>query len=162
MLEIMRDSRIGTNGTIGIVLLLAFKVILLSVLDAGSMITCLLVMPVLSRNNIIIASAVSKYARETKGMGESVVNRTGVRELIIGSVITLIICIPISRYELAALLPASVLFVLIFIAYVKSKLGGITGDVIGATIEISEVAILSAAFIISAPAFAGLTSKLIY
>ena len=161
MLEIMKDSRIGTNGTLAIILCLSFKTALLSSIEGSSMIACLLVMPVLSRYNIIVSSAISKYAREIKGMGEAIVKKTGLREMIIGILITLIICIPASRSAVIPLIITSLAFAFIFTGYVKSKLGGITGDIMGAVIEISEVAVLAAAFIIYSPVTGNIVSKFI-
>ena len=153
ILEIMKDSRIGTNGTIGIILLLGFKVILFASLGKIYFLYYLLVFPVIARNNIVIASGISKYAREENGMGRSIVNRTGIKEMVISSIMTLVICIPILRIESIVYLFACTAFVLLFTSYVKFKIGGITGDIIGAIIELSEVIFLATAFVIESPLF---------
>jgi adenosylcobinamide-GDP ribazoletransferase len=166
ILDIMRDSRIGTNGTVAIFLLLAFKVILISAIlqempDKFALIPYMLVIPAIARNNIIITSGISDYARDTDGMGKSIVDNTGIKQIIIGTVITMAISIPIVQFKFIALFAVPVIFALIFTSYVKFKIGGITGDVIGATIEISEVLVLLTAFIMESSIFKGILSKII-
>ena len=60
MLEIMRDSRLGTNGVSAIVVYLLLKTSLLTELDWRYII----VMPVVARMNTVINAGLGKYARK--------------------------------------------------------------------------------------------------
>ena len=142
MLEIMRDSRIGTNGTLALVVIILAKTVLLFSIKEDLIFYSIILMPVLSRLNIVWAAGISTYARKGKGMAKAIVNYCRTREIIISTVISFAICALLFRIELLILLPVSIIFLVILVQYVKKKIGGITGDIIGAVIELSEVFIL--------------------
>jgi adenosylcobinamide-GDP ribazoletransferase len=147
-LEIMKDSRIGTNGAIGIILLIIFKISILFSLGKDDFIKYLLIFPVMGRLNVVWSAGISKYARNSEGMGKSITNITGVKQIIISSIITLIIGVLILKIYFLIVFVMSILFVLTFTFYVKRKIDGITGDIMGATIEMTEVLILFIFFVI--------------
>ena len=138
----MKDSRIGTNGTLVLILLIISKIILLKSINQEYIYQCLIVMPVVSRMNIVWASGLSSYARQEKGLATSIVNNTGIKEIIISTCIAGIISGVFLNILSIIALPPAILFVILFIYYVKKRLSGITGDIIGAVIELSELVFL--------------------
>ena len=96
-------------------------------------------------------SAVARYAREERGIGEYV-NQTGLTQAIAATLVSLPLVtailgpagLPPSVLGLLVLLlhGTAILLALLFAAYLKTRLGGITGDTIGATIELVEIAAL--------------------
>jgi len=148
ILEIMKDSRIGTNGTIALILTIVFKIGILYSIDPQYFLEWLLIFPVLSRLNIVWSAFFSHNAHEeSTGMGGKITELTGIIELIIATAVTLIIGLLVLKLIFLIFIGVSILFCLGFTYYSKMKIGGVTGDVYGAVIELSEVVILFSVFI---------------
>jgi adenosylcobinamide-GDP ribazoletransferase len=103
--------------------------------------------PVLGRMARTWHSAGAPYAREERGIGDYV-NQTGLAQAVAATLLSLVLVtgllvlfgVQMTLIPLVALLlhlPAIALAVL-FAAYLKWRLGGITGDTIGASIELAE------------------------
>ena len=148
MLEIMRDSTLGTNGVIAVVLAIVLKYILLHTIPADGGVPAVLVVPVLGRVALVWHSAVARYAREERGIGDYV-NQTGLGQAVAATLLSLVLVtgilllwgVPPALVPLVTLilhLPPIGLAVL-FAAYLTWRLGGITGDTIGASIELAEI-----------------------
>ncbi len=90
ILKIMRDSRVGAFGIIGIVSLIMLKLVLLHEMPLEIKRGALLLFPVMGRWAMVVASSLSIYARK-KGTGKAFVNYCGRKELVIATLITLII-----------------------------------------------------------------------
>jgi adenosylcobinamide-GDP ribazoletransferase len=143
VLAIMKDSRLGTSGAIGLFLVLILKYIMLVSLPDTYIAVCLAAMPVLSRMSISWSAGLSPYARKgEKSMSAGLVERTGPVEIIISTTLTFIICVLLLKLAAVPLVMIIIAFTLVMVLYVKSRIGGITGDVIGAVIELSEVVFL--------------------
>lgn len=139
ILEIMRDSRIGTNGTLSLIVLLALKVILLYSIENLAFVPILLLMPLMGRTAAVWSIGLFGYAREGKGMGAAIVAKTGFKQIAISSVLAAALISLVYSFHYIALLAAVIALSLLFSLYVKRKIGGITGDIIGAIIELSEL-----------------------
>lgn len=148
MLAIMRDSTLGTNGVTTIVLSVLVKFVLIKNIPVAGVTCAVLAAPVLGRMALTWHSATARYAREEHGIGEYV-NQTGVAQAIAATLVSLplvvIILLPARLTPLVLVLAvvllhaATILLAVLFAAYLKRRLGGITGDTIGATIELAEV-----------------------
>jgi adenosylcobinamide-GDP ribazoletransferase len=146
ILSIMKDSRIGTNGTIALILVILCKISLMVSFNNTHLVFYLFAMPAISRMSILWAAGTSAYAAKD-GMGKSVVKYTGVKEIIAGTLFTGVISTVLIRCAALIVLPAAIAFTLLFCAHVKRKIGGITGDIIGAVIELTEVVVLFVLFL---------------
>ncbi len=137
-LAIMKDSSIGAFGVIGLILLLAIKASTLADLLPQLFVDhklALLVPLVASRWGMVLLAWRGRYPRE-QGTGHAFVGQTGLGEVIVSSLFVLPLCLlgPAAVLALlASLLPA-------FLLYFKATraLGGITGDVLGASCELGE------------------------
>jgi len=134
MLEIMKDSRVGTNGVLILVLAILLKVILIYHIE--SVYTVLILMPVVSRFVVVQLAATSKYAR-ANGMGGFFIGKTSKIQLIIAGAITLLL--HIVSIELLLVFVGIIILAMIYRYHVYTKIDGITGDVLGSAVELSEV-----------------------
>jgi len=141
-LDIMRDSRVGAFGVLGLVLILLLKLTFLQNLSGQALNSALLVMPLASRWAVVANMPMAPYAREGFGLGKVMVDNAGWKEVLVTLAFTLVI----SAYFLG--FQAVYLFLLLFIftwfwsVFLKGKIGGLTGDTLGALLEITEVLVL--------------------
>jgi adenosylcobinamide-GDP ribazoletransferase len=141
ILEIMRDSRIGVMGVVGITSLLLLKFAFIVSIPRNILWQSLIVMTTFARWSQVLACYISDYARE-EGKARHFIGYAGRKEFLAGSFLTAVLFLSLMRLEGAIVLIASLLPTLLFIYYVKRKIGGMTGDTIGATSEIAEIAVL--------------------
>ena len=147
ILRIMRDSRVGAFGIIGIVSLIMLKLVLLHEMPLKIRKEALLLMPVMGRWAMVVASSLSVYARR-EGTGKAFVNYCGRKELVIASLITLIITgsfLKILGLELFFFVLA---LTLLLTRFISKRIGGMTGDTLGAVNEIMEVGTLFILFLL--------------
>lgn len=143
MLEIMRDSRLGTNGVVATVFMIILKVLFFVNINENMTLPSLLVMPMLGRLASTFAILISKSARGGEGLGGLMIGRAGMREFLIALVISLVagfFIMPFSRF--AELLTIVLLVSFIITKYISMRIGGMTGDTLGAVTEITELVVL--------------------
>lgn len=138
-LEIMKDSRIGAFGVLSLILIILFKYILIS--NIGPNLPLALGFSMANSRLIVLLQIATKKSARPGGLGDMVHKSQPRPYIIAGITIYLILIIFV---EMAYLIP--LIFSLIigeFISlYTNKKIGGFTGDVYGATIEITEAASL--------------------
>lgn len=148
ILKIMRDSRVGAFGIIGIVSLIMLKLVLLHEMPLKIKKEAILLMPVMGRWAMVVASSLSVYARKGRGTGKAFVDYCGRKELIIASLITLIIVggfLKILGLELFFFILA---LTLLLVRFISKRINGATGDTLGAVNEIIEVGSLFILFLL--------------
>ncbi len=136
--RIMKDSATGAYGVTGIVLALLFKYGLLStLLTGGDGWKWLLLIPLAARWSVTLACTVFKAPPGDKGLGSQVVGFP-TSLFAVTSLLSLAVGIGILRLQgFAAFLIAGLIALAVgFLSQAKIK--GLTGDGLGATIEISE------------------------
>ncbi len=141
-LEIMRDSRLGTYGTVALVMALGIKVAALSSLAPATVCVALVTAHGLSRFSSVAVMQTGRYVHEAGAaaevskrlgtMGMSVVLLTGAA-LVAGMVVWL--SAPAAILALAGLTAGHGLMRL----YFEPRLGGYTGDTLGAVQQASEI-----------------------
>ncbi len=139
ILEIMRDSRIGSFGALAIGLSLLARYSLLSSLSAVRFSSYVIAAHVLCRWTTLPLSFFMQPARtEWQGAGAM---RTSLLSLAIGTIIALVICY--FSMHLAFCLPLAVAagVTALTAVYYQRQIGGITGDCFGATNQLTEIAI---------------------
>jgi len=140
-LEIMRDSKVGVMGVIGIVSLLLLKFSLIVNISQGVLWKILIVMVVFGRWSQVLACYISEYARK-EGKAKYFVEYASGDEFRIGTFFTLVLFFVLLGLKGVVLFAFSLVPVILFINYAKKKIGGMTGDTIGAASEVSEIIIL--------------------
>ncbi len=140
-LEIMRDSRIGTMAAVGMVILLILKFSILATMPQGIMWKYLVLMAAFARWAQVLSCFSSRYARQ-EGKAKYFIEYASWRELTIGGVFILSLFILLLGIKGLGLFLVSILPILILLNYIKSKIGGMTGDTIGAINEVAEAGVL--------------------
>lgn len=139
MLEIMRDSRIGTNGAIAIFFDLALKVVLLWQIKDPYLVKGLLIAPVVSRTMLIILILTCPPARAESGMGNLFVGKTRWSDAMIAFLVCLAVMAAGLGYQALPVIGMNLLALWLYRRLVLGKIGGMTGDTLGAMNEVSEV-----------------------
>jgi adenosylcobinamide-GDP ribazoletransferase len=141
-LEIMRDSRVGMNAVLAVVSILGMNMAVLSSLDRQVIPAVLVLFPVAGRMGSLIGSGISKYARNTDGLGKSFTDFCGIKEIIIGFFASFIIFYLFSGYMGLILCGTSTITALAVTRIFTSRIGGATGDILGAVCEINQTLFL--------------------
>lgn len=143
ILEIMKDSRVGTNGAVALILYFMTKVILLSEIRPEYII----LYPVISRLSTSINAGLGEYARKN-GMSNEIIAKNGKKEAGISIIITMILSFIILKAKGLIILIFAILFILLLMKGVKRKIGGITGDTMGASLELTSILVLLAGVVL--------------
>ncbi len=141
MLEIMKDSRVGSNGVFAFVILLLFDWAMLLDMKPTQLVTAVFVMPIIARLMMVMVITLFPYARP-EGMGKAFAAYATKKILLISFLYTLLLVLPFGGLLAALSLVAAILFTLYFARYVTRLLGGVTGDVYGAVTTLCEAAVL--------------------
>ncbi len=147
-LAIMKDSRLGTAGALSIIFVMFLKYLCLNNLFNSEKVAALLTAPMLGRWSQTLMVFKANYGRET-GLGKDFVGHLRSSSLAAASVFA----IGLSAFVVLRKDTHSILLVLSLICgvvlltyfgkrYLVRKLGGITGDAIGAVSELNEALVL--------------------
>jgi len=137
-LEIMRDSRIGTYGALALIFLVLGKFIILTEVGSQQVWRWLIVAHVAARWTVLPLCRWLPYARP-EGQGKLVAKQITFSALIIGS-LTFLLTLLLFPWR-TALIAVAVTIAVTFTSglYYKRRLGGITGDCLGATNQLTEL-----------------------
>ncbi len=143
ILEIMRDSRIGTYGAVSLILSIGLRWAALASLGPASGAAALLVAHAGARGAITPALAFSSYARNS-GAASTVDQGIDISRWVLVLVVTLGIAAIAGGWSgtVAALLGMGA--ATLVLVYAGRRIGGYTGDVLGAMEQIAEIVILIA------------------
>lgn len=140
VLEIMKDSRIGSNGALAMVFVILLKIAFMTEVAGNELGLVLLVMPMISKYNVVLITSISKYARP-EGMGNWFIGKVKFSEFLFSTLFTLGLLLLINPAYLFIVLGCGV-FGLGFRRFCYKQIDGLTGDTIGALSELSDVAVL--------------------
>jgi adenosylcobinamide-GDP ribazoletransferase len=142
MLRIMRDSRIGAAGVVGLVLLILFKVVSLNQSPEGFKPALLLCMPCVGRWSMLQLASFSAYAREGEGTGRAFADFAGRDEFLVGLAFTCVVVFFTLRFKGILILFLIGGATYLMTRYFTAKLGGVTGDTQGFAGEFNEALFL--------------------
>jgi adenosylcobinamide-GDP ribazoletransferase len=145
MLEIMRDSRVGTNAVLAIGCVLLLNTVLLS---GSPIIKVLLLMPVAGRVGSVVGAGVSTYARRGEGLGKSFIDVCGWKEIVMGVLVGGIIFFAAAGVKGLVLTGIAAISALVLVKFFSRKIGGATGDILGAVCELNQTVFLLAAYLV--------------
>jgi len=146
IMEIMKDSRIGTYGAVALVVTLGLKLTTLSLLAPGQAIGALLLAHPLSRLAAVSLIRSASYARDA-GKAKPMAQEMRAGEFAIAAVCALLPALVLGVLHLVAwpALGAAVVASAAVAWWLRAlfvrRIGGYTGDCLGAVQQVSEVAI---------------------
>jgi adenosylcobinamide-GDP ribazoletransferase len=140
-LEVMRDPRVGSFGVVGLVLALVGQYAGIASLVGHGRSLGLLAAATISRTLVLAAAGVTNYARPT-GTAQWLISPTRPAEAALATGFVLMIGTTLGRGAglVAAIAAICMSAALVYLA--KRRLGGSTGDILGAVVELAELAFL--------------------
>ena len=148
MLEIKKDSRLGTNSLLAIMFLILLKIGFIYSIINNNLLWTVIFMPVVARLGVIVMMYKTVTPREN-GMGNLFIGKASTSMFTIAILYTIILMIGISKLIfLASTFEAMMLISTIIILFIFNnlfkkliykKIDGVTGDLLGCTIELGEL-----------------------
>ena len=137
-LEIMRDSRIGAFGAAALIITIGLRWTALGQFGVAEGVWALLTAHTVSRTAILPALAYSSYARK-EGLGSTVADGISSTQLAMTLAVTVLLAILFGGLAglVAAILALAAAFA--FLKYLEARLGGYTGDGLGAMQQFAEI-----------------------
>ncbi len=146
-LNIMKDPACGPIGVLSLVVICLLKFVALYVLLEQQIAAFLIVLPMLGRSVPLFLFLTTPYVR-TQGLGRSMTDFMPKKRLWMVLVITIALLCMFKWLGLIALLVFLVMLFYMRSLFIK-RIGGITGDTVGAAIELAEIGVLLSAVIAS-------------
>ena len=142
-LAIMRDSRIGAHGAVAVTLGLLAKAVALSAVVERHAVWPIVAFPAVARWTAVYLLAFFPYVR-AEGLGKAFHAGASIRQAVWATVFVAALGVWCGSACVIAIMSA-LAAALAFGVWMQRRLGGLTGDVYGAAIELAEIAFLSAA-----------------
>lgn len=139
VLEVMRDSRVGAFGVIGLILLIGAKYLALDQISNPAIPYTLILMAVLGRSSMVLVCYRSPYARTTGGLAKPFTEKLGLREMVLSLATAFGIALLLMGIRGVIAFFGIGLFGLGYRSFFIKKTGGATGDILGAANELSEL-----------------------
>ncbi|HYW79393.1 MAG TPA: adenosylcobinamide-GDP ribazoletransferase [Thermoguttaceae bacterium] len=144
ILEIMKDSHVGAMGVIAILAVVLLKVAAVASLPEPRVMYVAFLMPLAGRCALVIGVNLLGNARVEGGLGSLFCGRRSLPQIVWALAVLLAAAWIALRWTglIAAAVTLSV--ILLFSAHCYRKIGGATGDTLGATCELAETAMVVA------------------
>jgi adenosylcobinamide-GDP ribazoletransferase len=145
--RIMKDSRVGAFGVLGLILALLVKfAFFLAAADQGWRGEFIL-FPIMSRWGMVYLAYLSDYARPEGGLGQAMTTGVSGRVAAGASLSAAGLAALLLGVKGLALWAGAGVLVWLLSLYFRKNLGGVTGDALGAANEVIEVAVLGGALL---------------
>ena len=144
-LEIMKDSSVGSFGSLAMVLDIVLKGVALQALVKRLAFGDLIIVPIFARCSIVLCAIGMPYARREGGLGQPFLKYIRLWHLLVALIVTLVLATSLTGFRSFYYLVVTLIVVLSVRVGAIHWLGGVTGDVLGATSELSEIFLYSVA-----------------
>jgi len=139
--RVMKDSRAGAFGIIGVCCLLLVKYVSLNSVPANWLTPTLVLMPTVSRWAMVYAVFAYPYAKPS-GLGKVFKQKADFSRFLVATVIALPIAVIPAQLSGLIIMFGVWIIVMAVAFYLKGRFGGLTGDTYGAINELAEVLVL--------------------
>lgn len=142
IIEIMKDSRIGTFACIAIVMDILLKASAASYIIEHNIALILIVAPVIARFSIVLISLISKPAK-SNGSGNLFIGNMSKCVAALSAATAIAISILFLGVKASVIIfVVAVIITFLSMKYSTSKIGGLTGDILGANNELVEIFVM--------------------
>jgi len=142
-MAIMKDSRLGAFGAVSLFLALLLKFAFFLAWADKDLGPGLILYPVLSRWGMVFLAYLSPYARSEGGLGQAMTTGVTGRVLLGATLSALALALLTFQAGGLFLLAAAAAATWLLSIYFQKRLGGVTGDVLGAANEVLEILMLA-------------------
>ncbi len=139
ILHIMKDSRVGAIGVVGLVMVLLLKYLSLYNVSLEMKSAALIITPAAGRWIQVVLASYCKYLRPEGGTGAVFIEQVGEREVMIATGTLIAAALVLFGFNGIFLVFLFGIVAMLLLRYFQNRLGGVTGDVLGAATEIVEV-----------------------
>jgi adenosylcobinamide-GDP ribazoletransferase len=146
--KIMHQGGVGAIGVVAVIILLLVKYVALNDIPEASLMAALVLVPVVGRWAMVYAVFFYPYGN-SQGMGKDLKEGVGWWGFMAATVVTLGVAITLAQVAGLVIMAAVWLMVVAAAGFLKSKLGGLTGDTYGGINELAEVLVLILVVLIS-------------
>jgi adenosylcobinamide-GDP ribazoletransferase len=143
VLRIMKDPHLGSMAVMGIISVLLMKVMLLSSLPAALVCSALLIFPAISRGGMVWATAMAPYARPEGGTAGAFFLTLRQRHVWLATAFLGLWTVLFAGGAAAILLGLAAAATKLFVGFCDRRIGGMTGDTLGALNELLELLTLA-------------------
>ena len=139
----MRDPLIGSYGTAALVFVIGVKVTAVAaLLDRAGGLAFVVAAPALSRWTIAALAAALPYARTVGGLGQAVTRERDTAGLIVATLVAALIALGALGADALIAWAFAALAAVWIGRSARRRIGGVTGDVFGASVELAEASVL--------------------
>jgi adenosylcobinamide-GDP ribazoletransferase len=143
VLSIMKDPHLGTMAVVGVVSALLLKTVLLSHLPAAMLGSALLIFPAVSRGGMVWGTWMAPYARPEGGTGKTFSLTLRGRHVWTATILLGAWAMLVAGWPAVILLLLTAGATKLFVGYCGRRIGGMTGDTLGALNELLELLTLA-------------------
>lgn len=141
ILSILKDSRIGSYGATALIFSIASRVLLLALIPGNRFTRYVISAQVLCRWTILPLGAILPTARKQEGQGARLARRISSISVAAGTLIAFGVTVFLLRLDAVGPILSILLLTALSGLYYRRRIGGITGDCFGATIQLAEIAV---------------------
>ena len=141
ILSVMRDPSTGAFGVVAVVFTLLLKVSFFYSISLISKSAVLILMCATSRYAMVLMAGLFPYAR-AEGKAKAFIDGVNLKIMILSGMITVSIAFLMFRWTGLLILAIALFVSYCFARFTAKKINGITGDVLGAVNELSEIVVL--------------------
>lgn len=139
--QVMRDPSVGSAGVVTIVLYVAGMVIALSSMKGFELLTAVIAAEVIAKFSMVLLASFGPSAWEGSNTG-FVASMKDKRKLALAAAMTVILLVVLQNDIAFVALAAAIIVCLVIMGVSRRTFGGISGDIMGATNEMTRLASL--------------------
>ncbi len=142
IIDIMQTSHIGAIGMVGIVALLLLKFTLIYSLPSTVIGQSLVLMMVMGRWSMVFSCQVYPAAGDRQSLARKFIEHIELKQLLWATVTMVILLAVLAGLKALVIFPIILIVSILFNNFLVKKIGGLTGDTLGALNEFVELATL--------------------